>query len=288
MLSNYDIEFTESYVDSCTAQNKHGMYPTFELIERNIEIHNLLPILPISTNSKIIEMLQEYFTRTEINDYYNETCGYRNCCIPLSKRYQNLTQITHRLRVMWHNHDVANFEKFRRIITAMTNENDISPIYNIHKKYTKGETITPNLTDTTTRTGTEGIQKSAEESITGSDEVSTIESGTDNTTNKVTAYDTYDFANDDNSQNISSNNTNKTTAYGKVTTDSGTDTKTYNTTFTDKHTGSSDKDGSGESWESNLSIAEIQQREIVMNTILDIYFTSVMSELSLYTLEEIY
>lgn len=286
-MSNYNVIIDNEYVNSCTVTNKRGMYPTFEVIEKYIDFKGLPSILP-EQNSPIITLLCEYFTMAQITNYYTEVCGYRNCCIPLSEQYPNLTYISSRIRIMWHNHDIANAEKFRRIIIAMTSENDVSPIYNIHKKYTKGETFTPNLTDTTTRTGTEGIAKTNSENTTGSDGVVTIESGSDNTTFGVTSYDTDNFANDNNSQNTTSNNTNKTTTYGKSVSETGSDTKTYNTTFTDKHTGSSDKDGSGESWESNLSMAEIQQREIVMNTILDIYFTSVMNDISLYTMEDIY
>lgn len=287
MMSNYNVVIDNEYVNSCTVNNKRGMYPTFDVIEKYIDFKGLPSILP-EQNSPIITLLREYFTMAQITNYYTEVCGYRNCCIPLSEQYPNLTYISSRIRIMWHNHDIANAEKFRRIISAMTAENEVSPIYNIHKKYTTGETITPNLTDTTTRTGTEGISKTNSESTTGSDGVSTVETGTDNTTNSTTSFDTYDFANDNNSRLSSTNNIDKTTSYGKTVSETGSDTKTYNTTFTDKHTGTSDKDGSGESWESNLSIAEIQQREIVMNTILDIYFTSVMSEISLYTMEDIY
>jgi hypothetical protein len=78
------------------------------------------------------------------------------------------------------------------------------------------------------------------------------------------------------------------TTFGKTITNTGTDTTTHNTSVSDTSSGSDDTDRAGDEWTSDLSLAEAQEREIVLNTILDQYFTSVAHFICLTTLEEIW
>jgi len=288
MMMNYNIVIDNNYLDKCTSQHKNGMFPTFEILFKHIDRNSELPLIPSSTNSKIINVLSDYFTFDEINNYFISIGSYRNVCIPLSKRYTDLSAICNRIRQMWYNHDLANSDKFIRIITAITEQNEISPLYNRHTKYTKTETTTPDTTATETRTGTESLGKGTAETLSGKDTQTITNNTSETSTNSVSPENTNEFYNSDRNVIQNGGTDTKETTYGKTTTMSGTDTKTYNTTFTDKLTGSTDIDGDGQTWENTMSIAEIQQREIVMNTILDMYFNSVFHEISLSVLEEIY
>lgn len=285
---NYNIVIDNDYLDKCTSQHKNGMFPTFEILFKHIEHTSESPLMPSVLNSKIINALSDYFTFDEINNYFISIGSYRNVCIPLSKRYMNLTAVCDRIRQMWYNHDLSNSEKFIRLITVLTEQNQISPLYNRQTKYVKNETTTPNTTATETRTGTESLGKGTVETLGGRDTQTITNDTTETTTNSVSPENTNEFYNSDKNTIVNGGTDTKETSYGKTTTMSGTDTKTYNTTFTDKLTGSTDIDGDGHTWENTMSIAEIQQREIVMNTILDMYFNSVFHEISLSVLEEIY
>ncbi len=284
LMSNYDVDLTNDYITRCTNKYKHGMYPTFDILFKHIEITQQQDIIPTEQNSKIIESLMEYFTYNEIVEYFREVFGYRNCCIPLSIRYPDLFTITSRIRFMWKNHDVANTEKFNRIIQTITDSMEISPLYRYHKKYDYRDTQTPNVTNTLTKTGTES--ESGSETLSGSDTSQGSGSGSETITNGVTSYDSNEFVNNDNQTSQSSNSNSNSITYGKST--AKTDTTTYNTTETDRKTGTDKTDGSGNEWYSDLSLAEIQQREIALNTILDLYFHSVAHDICLSTLEDIW
>ncbi len=279
-MNNYNIDLTPEYITKCTNRYKSGMFPTFDILIKHIEITEQQDIIPTAQTSKIIESLLEFFTYNEIAGYYREVFGYRNCCIPLSVRYPDLFSITSRIRYMWKNHDIANTEKFNRIIQTITDSMEISPLYRYHMKYDNTQTNTPNLTNTLTKTGTES--DSGSETLSGTD--TSTGSANETITNTVTSYDSNDFVNNDNQHSQSSNS--NSINYGKSK--SSTDTTTYNTTESDRKTGTDRTDGSGNEWYSDLSLAEIQQREIALNTILDLYFHSVAHDIALSTLEDIW
>lgn len=190
---------------------------------------------------------------------------------------------------MWNNHDIANLEKFTRLIETVTDNTEISPLYKYHKKWDSDKTRTPNLTNTETKTGTETLGKTNTETLSGSDTTSSQGSSTESTVNGVTSYDqSSNFVNNDNSATNAQGNNATTVSYGKSITDNGTDTTTYNTNTQNKTTGNDKNIGSGNEWYTDLSLAEIQARELAMNTILDLYFTSVLRHIGLATLEEIW
>ena len=287
MMNNYDIVINTAYLDECTNDKKHGMYPTFDILNAYSAYHSHTSILP--TNSAIITALMEFFTRSEIENYFASTFGYMNCCIPLSERYSTLTSVLNRIKIMWNNHDIANLEKFTRLIETVTDNTEISPLYKYHKKWDSDETRTPNLTNTETKTGTEALAKANTETLSGSDTINSQGSSTESTVNGVTSFDqSTNFYNNDNSATNSQDTDNKTVSYGKSISDNGTDTTTYNTNTQNKTTGNDKNIGSGNEWYTDLSLAEIQARELAMNTILDLYFTSVLRHIGLATLEEIW
>lgn len=286
-MNNYDIIINTAYLDECTNTKKHGMYPTFDILNAYSAYHSHTSILP--QNSSIITALTEFFTVSEIDDYFSSTFGYMNCCIPLSERYATLSTVINRIKVMWNNHDVANLEKFNRLIETITDNMEISPLYKYHKKWDSDETRTPNLTNTETKTGTEAVGKTNTETLSGSDTTQSNGSSTESTVNGVTSFDqTANFVNDDNSTSNTTDNDSKTVSYGKSIANNGTDTTTFNTTTQNKTTGNDKNIGSGNEWYNDLSLAEIQARELAMNTILDIYFTSVLRHIGLATLEDIW
>lgn len=171
-------------------------------------------------------------------------------------------------------------------------------------------TRTLNISDA--KTGTETLQKTNTETHSGQDVVngsSTVTTANE-TVNGITAYDRNDFANNDNSL-LNGNQTTSSqtsTSYGENIADNGTDTMTFNTTQrntgTDTNvtdgsisdtfntrktkTGTNTKESDGDVWETDISMAEAQKRESAMVSILSIYFNSVMHDLALYTVEEIW
>ena len=171
-------------------------------------------------------------------------------------------------------------------------------------------TQTVNLSDA--KTGTEQRQKSDTETHSGQDVTNTNNTTTtsNETDNGITAYDTTAFANNDNSI-LNGNETvtaQEGTTYGEQIANTGTDTTTYNTTrrntgtdtkVTDGtqtetlntrkvKTGTDTNDTEGEEWFTDMSLEEAQRREQALISILTIYFDSVMHELALNTLEEIW
>ena len=259
-MSNYNIVVNADYINNCTYTNKCGMYPTFDILNEYILQSSLTDIMPTAQTSPIMAMLEEYgFTRSQISYYYREVMGYRNCLLPLSKRYPNLSAITNRIRFMWQTHDIVNRVKFERLISALTESAEISPVFNKHTKTSGTKVETPNLQNRTTgtttqdndttvtdsgtkaKTGTEALAKNDIESHSGTDTTNTIstEIKTDNTVNGVTTYDqTTNFYNNDKSV-TSGNNTvtaEDSTTYGERITNTGTDTTTYNTTHTESNT----------------------------------------------------
>ena len=331
-MSNYDIMITPAYLNSCTYPEKCGMFPTFEIINAYTEQSPVDDIIPTIHTSPIMDNLSEYFGYNSIVSYYKNHYRYRNVMIPISRQYPSLNAITFKLRSMWALHDVANKQKFMRLIDTITNAANISPLYNKHKKWSSEDIATPNTVvsttgtnskdnDTTstitknlsdTKTGTEQRQKSDTETHSGQDVVTsnTTTTTANENTNGITAYDTTNFANNDNS--ILNGNETVTaqdgTTYGEQIANAGTDTTTYNTTRRNTGTdttvidgtqtetlntrkattGTETKNSDGDIYENDISLADAQKRENAMISILSMYFDSVMHDLSLYTLEEIW
>lgn len=332
-MSNYDIVINNDYITNCTYSKKGTMFPTFEVINKFCDTSAIVDsIIPTTETSEIIDRLSDYFGYASINSFYKNIYSYRNVCLPLSKQYPTLQSITFRLRSMWAVHDVVNKLKFFRLIDTVTTAANISPLYNKHKKWSSEDVATPNTVvsttgtntkdnDTTTtdtknlsntKTGTEQRQKSDTETHSGQDVTNTSSTTTtaNETDNGITAYDTTNFANNDNS--ILNGNETVTaqdgTTYGEQIANSGTDTTTYNTTHRNTGTdttvidgtqtetlntrkattGTDTKNSDGDIYENDISLADAQKRENAMNSILAMYFDSVMHDLSLYTLEEIW
>lgn len=173
-------------------------------------------------------------------------------------------------------------------------------------------TLTQTLNLSDAKTGTEQRQKSDTETHSGQDVTTTNSTSTtaNETVNGITAYDTTAFANNDNSI-LNGNETVSAqdgTTYGEQIANSGTDTTTYNTTRRNTGTDTKVTDGTqtetlntrkvktgtdtneteGEEWLSDISLEEAQRREQALISILTVYFDSVMKEIALNTLEEIW
>ena len=333
IVSNYDIVIDNAYIESCTYQNKYGMYPTFDIINKFCQTSAIVDsIVPTTETSLVMDKLAEYFGYASVTSFYKQYYGYRNCLLPLSKQYPTIQSIAFRLRTMWALHDNCNKQKFLRLIDTVTNAANISPLYNKHKKWSVDDVNTPNTAEAATgtitkdndttltktlnlsdaKTGTEQKQKSNTETHSGQDVTNTSSTTTTNneTVNGTTAYDTTAFANNDNSV-LSGNETvtgSDGTTYGEQVANSGTDTTTYNTTRRNTGTDTTVTDGTqletlntrktktgtdttetdGEQWENDISMAEAQKREQAMISVLTLYMESVMHDLSLTTLEDIW
>ena len=332
-MNEYDIQITPAYLNTCKYPEKHGMFPTFDIINKFCDTSAIIDsIVPTTETSDIMDSLADYFGYATITSYYKHIYSYRNVLLPLSKQYPTLQSIAFKLRTMWAVHDAVNKQKFFRLIDTVTTAANISPLYNKHKKWTSEDIATPNTvvsttgtnstdTDTTTtltknlsdtKTGTEQRQKSDTETHSGQDVTNTSSTTTtaNETDNGITAYDTTNFANNDNS--ILNGNETVTaqdgTTYGEQIANSGTDTTTYNTTHRNTGTdttvidgtqtetlntrkattGTDTKNSDGDIYENDISLADAQKRENAMISILSMYFDSVMHDLSLYTLEEIW
>lgn len=185
------------------------------------------------------------------------------------------------------------------------------------------DTITKNTTDK--KTGTDTTANTGTVKTDGTDNTTTAETvlhgGTDSeqmtantaTTNGVTTYDqTANFVNSTNSVTPSDRNT--TTTHGETITTNGTDNTTtsetrtdntnkqttYNTTNTltgtDTHvidgtvtvSGTGTGAGAGEKWETNLSINEMLERENKLAAVVNRYLASVVNELALHTMIDIW
>lgn len=223
-MNRYDIVIDSEYLDSCTYENKCGMFPTLETLEIDSNIHNSRSLVPTSNDSPIIELFTNYIERTSIIRRFLQFHGFKNCSIPLSKRYPTLSTIETRIISTWETHDLANFEKFNRELLIFTRSNDISPLYNKHitwnindnstgqntREQTSTETTsidtsdTLNKTDSLTKTGTVSDSGSDIQKKTGTEQndidgsvaktgteqsaknITETHSGTDNTTTSST------------------------------------------------------------------------------------------------------
>lgn len=307
MMSNYDTAIDEAYVEGCTYPNKNGMFPTFDILEKYHTMHpTFLAVMPTASESEIISMLVDAgYSYPSITNYYKQVLGYRNCLLPLSVRYPNLSTISTRIHQIWLNHDIVNEEKFARLISTITDSLEISPLYNRHIKTSADDVTTPNLTDTTTTQGTKQNQSTLTDTYDSTDthggQDTTVTSGNDttntSTVNGVTSFDqSQNFVNNDNttSNDHTTSSENETKSFGETLAHTGSDTHatngrvTDNTTVTARKQGTSTYEHDGDRWESDLSLAQARVRESALTPILDLYFASVAHDISLFTLEEIW
>lgn len=295
MENNYNVKIDTNYIASCQYPNKIGMYPTFDILEEFVAIQGFDNIVPTAQTSTIIGRLVDElgYSYNNITMYYKEVFGYRNCCLPISVRYNNLTKIYNRIRLMWIAHDMVNATKFDRLITTITQASEISPLFNKHRKWeeTEGKDITGTITSR--KTGTETLAKNDSQVHSGTDTTTLgkTDNTSDTTVNGVTSFDqSAEFVNNDNTTESINSTINSTegTTYGKTIANTGTDTTTHNTTTSDSEIRSDDTDRNGDEWISEMSLAEAQKRELALNTILDQYFASVAHDICLCTLEEIW
>lgn len=306
-MSDYNIEIDNNYVEDCTFEKKAGMYPTFDIINEYTYRSGQPDIMPTQEASPIIDRLVTDlgYSYSTISNYYKEILGYRNCLLPLSKRYPNLRTISTRLRTLWHNHDQINKVKFDRLITVITEMADISPLYNKHIKSSSEGVTTPNLTDTVSINDTQTNQTTVTDTYNstdthgGQDTKTTQNSDQTNTStvNGVTSFDqSENFVNNDNSVSSDSTtgNETETKSFGETLAHTGSDSHGTNGTITNSgsHTtqkrGTSTQTNDGDTWVSDLTLAEAQKREEALYSILDAYFNSVAHDIALYTLEEIW
>lgn len=153
MMDRYDIDITEDYLNSCTYENKCGMFPTVEMIETYNETHNRPMIVPSTSLSQLRALFAQVIPATANDSYvkrrFNKLCGYKNIYLPLSKRYNNLSKLSNEILQIVHVHDISNYQRFERMLEIITQKNNIPLIYDSYSKYTHEKTETPNETITT-------------------------------------------------------------------------------------------------------------------------------------------
>lgn len=162
-MNRYDIVIDSEYLASCTYENKCGMFPTLEILEIDSNVNHQRSLVPSSTDSPIIELFSNYIDRTSIVGRFLQFHGFKNCSVPLSKRYPTLSAIETHIISTWATHDMANFEKFQRMLLVFTKSNDISPLYNKH--------VTWNINDNTTGKNTRELTTSETNAIDTSDTI---------------------------------------------------------------------------------------------------------------------
>lgn len=156
-MNRYDIVLTTDYLNSCTYEEKCGMFPTLEMLEVDSNLNQHHSLVPDTTQSPIIELLSQFIDTSSIISRFLQFHGFKNCCVPLSKRYYNLSTIETHISSIWHSHDAVNFEKFNRMILIFTKTNDISPLYNKHITWNINDNLTGKNTRALTTTETNTI-----------------------------------------------------------------------------------------------------------------------------------
>lgn len=162
-MNRYDIVIDSDYLSSCTYDNKAGMFPTLETLEIDSGINHSRSLVPTQSDSPIIELFSNYIDRGSIIRRFLQFHGFKNCSVPLSKRYPTLTAIENYIISKWETHDIANFEKFNRMLLVFTKSNDISPLYNKH--------VTWNINDNTTGKNTRELSSTETNAIDTSDTI---------------------------------------------------------------------------------------------------------------------
>lgn len=176
-MNRYDIVLTTDYLNSCTYEEKCGMFPTLEMLEVDSNLNHQHSLVPDKSQSPIIELLSQFIDLSSIIARFKDFHGFKNCCVPLSKRYYNLSTIETHISSIWLSHDYANFEKFNRMILVFTKSSDISPLYNKH--------ITWNINDNSTGKNTRALTTTETNSIDTTDTINK----TDNFTKSGTVSD---------------------------------------------------------------------------------------------------
>lgn len=265
MIDRYNIELTPDYLNNvCTAINRFGMYPTIEMIETYNTINFRNSILPSVETSQLRALFAEVIPTTSDNLFalnrFKKLVGYKNNIFPLSKRFPTLQEIATELTNITTVHDIANYDKFARMLQVVLEHNDIPVSFNrieqweTEKTDTPNETVTTesehtntsNITDSTdktetgtyTKTGTEATVKTGTEATakTGTETTAINESNTKTGTESTTAGNTKNI-NETVTQKIAPfdsdvyNNHEETTT-ANSTTDNGTSTTTYDTADT--------------------------------------------------------
>lgn len=162
-MNRYDIVIDSEYLSSCTYENKAGMFPTLETLEIDSGVHHSRSLVPTQSDSPIIELFSNYIDRASIIRRFLQFHGFKNCSVPLSRRYPTLTAIENHITSTWETHDIANYEKFNRMLLVFTKSNDISPLYNKH--------VTWNINDNTTGKNTRELTSSETNAIDTSDTI---------------------------------------------------------------------------------------------------------------------
>lgn len=167
-MNRYDIVIDSDYLSSCTYENKCGMFPTLETLEIDSGVNHSRSLVPTQSDSPIIELFSNYIDRSTIIRRFLQFHGFKNCSVPLSKRYPTLTAIENYIISIWENHDIANYEKFNRMLLVFTKSNDISPLYNKH--------VTWNINDNTTGKNTRELSSTETNAIDTSDTINKTDS----------------------------------------------------------------------------------------------------------------
>lgn len=265
MIDRYNIELTPDYLNNvCTADKRFGMYPTIEMIEMYNTINFRNSIVPDIENSQLRALFAQIIPTTADNLFaqnrFKKLVGYKNNIFPLSKRFPTLQEISNELTNISTVHDVANYDKFARMLQIVSEHNDIPVSFNRVETWETEKTDTPNETITTesettnnghttdntekTETGTAG--KTGTEATVKTGTEATAKTGTETTgineTNTKTGTDStladnHKSINETVTQKVApfdsdSYNNNEETTTTNQTNDNGMSSTTYNTTDT--------------------------------------------------------
>lgn len=254
MIDRYNIELTPDYLNNvCTADNRFGMYPTIEMIETYNTINFRNSILPSVDSSQLRALFAEVIPTTSDNLFalnrFKKLAGYKNNMFPLSKRFPTLQEIATELTTITTVHDIANYDKFARMLQVILEHNDIPVSFNrveqweTEKTDTPNETVTTesehtntsNTTDNTEKTETGTFMKTGTEATakTGTETTAINETNTKTGTESTTAGNTKTI-NETVTQKIApfdsdNYNNHEETTTTNSTADNGTSTTTYNT-----------------------------------------------------------
>ena len=84
-MNRYDIVLTTDYLNSCTYEEKCGMFPTLEMLEVDSNLNHRHSLVPDESQSPIIELLSQFIDLSSIIARFKDFHGFKNCCVPLSK-----------------------------------------------------------------------------------------------------------------------------------------------------------------------------------------------------------
>lgn len=263
MFDRYNVELTTDYLNNvCTMGNRFGMFPTIEMIEEYNTINFRPSLIPTKETSQLMALFVEVIPSTDTPLFainrFKKLVGYKNVLFPLSKRYPTLQEMANALMTIISAHDIANYDKFARMLQVVSEQNNIPIIFNRVESWESEKTATPNetttiegessITNTTTdtidsdntRTKTGAVDttdiKTGTETTTrtGTDSIARTKTGTDGinetVTEKVAPFDSNTFNNEHETSKTSATTYN--TNESDNTTHNTIDTLTHNTTDT--------------------------------------------------------